>query len=236
MSIELINNDCIEELKKIKNESIDLVVLDPPYKIISGGSSIKKRPDDVGGIFNKMHNVNSQTKNAARTGKLFKHNDIKFKNWLPDVFRVLKDGTHCYIMVNDRNMQEMLNEAEKVGFKIQNILVWSKGTHTPNKYYLKNNEFIIMFRKGKAKNINNMGTKTIIEIPNIKRGEKLHPTEKPVELLELLISNSSNENELVLDCFMGAGSAAVACKNLNRRFVGMELDEEYFKIAKERIK
>jgi site-specific DNA-methyltransferase (adenine-specific) len=230
--IELINGDCLVELNKLSDNSVDLVLIDPPYKIITGGCTNIRRIDEAGGIFNKR---NKFTKEAAKSGKLFKHNEIKFKDWLPDIFRVLKQKTHCYIMINDRNMNEILNEAEKVGFKIQNILVWSKKTHTPNRYYLKNCEFIVMFRKGKAKNINNMGTKTIIEVNNIKKGTKTHPTEKPVDLLKILIENSTNKNDLVLDCFMGSGSCAVASNETERDFIGIELDEEYFNVANKRI-
>ena len=91
-----------------------------------------------------------------------------------------------------------------------------------------------MLRKGNAKSINNMGTKNILEVKNII-GKKVHPTEKPVELNEILIGNSSNEGDLVLDPFMGSGSSGVACKKLNRDFIGIEIDEKYFNIAKERI-
>ena len=66
--------------------------------------------------------------------------------------------------------------------------------------------------------------------------KKLHPTEKPVDLIKELIYNSSNENDIVLDCFMGCGSTGVACIETNRRFYGIELDEKYFKIAEERLK
>ena len=68
-----------------------------------------------------------------------------------------------------------------------------------------------------------------------KTGNKLHPTQKPVNLLELFIKQSTNEEEVVLDCFMGSGSTGVACMNTNRKFIGMELDENYFNIAKQRI-
>ena len=92
-----------------------------------------------------------------------------------------------------------------------------------------------MMRKGKAKNINNMGTKNVLEINNILGGKKTHPTEKPVELNKIFINNSTNENDTVLDLFMGSGSSGVACKELNRNFIGIEIDEKYFNIAKERI-
>lgn len=224
--IELYNNNCIEKLKDIKDKSIDLIVTDPPYKIIKGGCS---------NIKNKENKNNTFTKNDAKSGKLFKHNDIKFSDWLCDVFRVLKDNTHCYIMVNDRNIQELLNEAEKVGFKLQNILIWDKGNHTPNRYYLKCFEFIVMFRKGNSKNINNMGTKTILKVDNIIKGTKTHPTEKPVELINILISNSSKVGDTVLDPFMGTGSSAVSSLICDRNFIGIELDNEYFLVAEKRV-
>lgn len=242
--IQLINGDCLKEMKKIKDNSIDLIVSDVPYKIKTGGSPINFDSNQPSGIFNKIKTnmieknelkskwINKKNPNA-HNGKLFNHNEIKFSDFLPDLYRVLKNGSHCYLMVNNSNLNDLINEAKKVKFIEQNILVWKKNNATPNKYYMKNCEFIIMLRKGKAKNINEMGTKSVIEINNIKN--KKHPTEKPISLNEILIKNSSNENDIVLDPFMGAGSCGVACKNLNRNFIGIELDKDYFNIAKERI-
>lgn len=76
---------------------------------------------------------------------------------------------------------------------------------------------------------------SIIEFSNAKQKGKVHPTQKPVPLLEYLIKTYTNEDEKVLDFTMGSGSTGVACKNLNRNFIGIELDESYFNIAKERI-
>lgn len=171
--INLINGDCLEEMKNIEDESIDLVVTDCPYHIISGGCTNIPRKDEPSGIFNRR---NTSTQANAKNGKLFNCNDIKFRDWLPDLYRVLKDNTHCYIMINGRNLKELQQEAENVGFQFQNILVWNKGNATPNRYYLNACEFILMLRKGNAKNINNMGTKNVIDVKNI-RGNKLHPTE-----------------------------------------------------------
>lgn len=229
--IDLKCGDCLEIMKDIPDNSIDLVVTDCPYHIVSGGCTNIPRKDEPSGIFNRR---NTFTQKNAKSGKLFDNNDIKFKDWLPDVYRVLKDGTHCYIMINARNLKELQQEAENVGFKFQNIIIWNKGNATPNRYYLNSYEMILMLRKGKAKNINNMGCKNIVDIKNI-RGNKLHPTEKPVELNELFIKNSSEQGDTILDPFMGVGSCGLACKNTNRNFVGIELDEKYFNIAKERI-
>lgn len=121
-----------------------------------------------------------------------------------------------------------------MGFKFQNIIIWNKGNATPNRYYLNAYEMILMLRKGNAKNINNMGTRNILDIKNI-RGNKTHPTEKPVELNEIFIQNSSNKGEIILDPFMGTGSCGVACEKLGRNFIGIEIDKKYYDIAEKRI-
>ena len=100
---------------------------------------------------------------------------------------------------------------------------------------MKNCEFTLFFKKGKAKTINNPSSKMVHKFNN-PTGKKLHPTEKPVDLMEMYVLNSSNKSDLVLDPFMGSGSTGIACINTGRSFIGIELDEKYFNIAKERIK
>jgi site-specific DNA-methyltransferase (adenine-specific) len=226
-SIELIHGDCLVEMKKIPDDSIDCFISDVPYKLTQGGVT--------GKISAKITGValNFKNKNTKNGNGNFKHNDIKFSDWLPDIFRVLKDKSHCYVMVNDRNLQELLNEATKSKFKLLNVLVWNKNNAMPNHWYMKNAEFIVMLRKGGAKYINNQGTKQIIQVNNVRN--KQHPTEKPIDLMKILIENSTNENDIVLDPFMGSGSTGVACINTNRNFIGIEMDDKYFKIASERI-
>ena len=265
-SIQLINGDCLKALKDIPDASIDLVVTDCPYHIVSGGCS-KGAYGNGNGIFTKNHEPSrifnrrriaykksggyilegtkhialggvlddNDSTTYARQGKLFKHNDIKFCEWLPEIYRVLKNGTHAYIYINARNIKDLQTEAEKVGSQYQQLIVWDKGNATPNRYYLNVYELVLMLRKGKARNINNMGDKNIIRIKNILGGKKTHPTEKPVELNKVFVINSSNEEETVLDPFMGSGSCGVACKETGRNFIGIEIDKKYFNIAKERI-
>lgn len=229
--MKLYNDDCLNILKTIPDESVDLVCTDCPYHIVQGGCTNIPRGDEPSGIFDRR---NAFTQKNAKTGKLFDNNDIEFEEWLPEIYRILKQDTHCYIMINARNLAELQQKAEKVGFQFQNILIWYKNNATPNRYYLNAYEMILMLRKGKAKNINNMGTKNVLQINNII-GNKNHPTEKPVELMKILIENSTVGGDIVIDPFMGAGSTGVACKELNRDFIGIEIDEKYFKIAKERI-
>ena len=246
-NIKLYNADCMEVMKDIPSESVDLIVTDCPYKIISGGITIEERKDELSGIFQKRaksDGTNCSNKwlkkdenaiiSASKNGTMFTYNNITFKEWLPEIYRVLKNKAHCYIMINSRNLKDLQVEAEKVGFKFQNLLVWDKGNVTPNQYYMGGYELILMLRKGGAKPINNMGTSNIIKIPNII-GKKQHPTEKPIRLMEILIENSSKEGNLVLDPFMGSGSTILAAIKNNRRFIGIEKEKNYYDIALKRI-
>ena len=105
--------------------------------------------------------------------------------------------------------------------------------------YMSQFEYIIMIRKGKHKRINNCGTSDVLNIPNKKlkdeNNKTIHDTEKPVDLMKILIENSSNEGDIVLDPFMGIGSTCVASKILNRQYIGFELDENYYSVANNRL-
>lgn len=174
----------------------------------------------------------------VRAGKLFQHNDIAFSEYLPELYRVLKKGTHCYLMINSRNLTELQQEAEKAGFVFQNLLVWNKTNSggTPNKYYMQKCEFILMLSKRPARNINEMGTPNLLSVPNILcKGEYNHPTQKPIELMKVLISNSTNKGDIVLDPFAGSGSTLIAAKQLERHYIGYEIDEKYYNMAMKRL-
>lgn len=234
-NVWLMLGDCLERMKDIPDGSVDCAVIDPPYKIVAGGCR-KVAKNECSGILNKRLENNKRTDlvKAVRTGKMFKHNDIKFEQWLPELYRVMANKTHTYLMINSRNLAELQNKAEQAGFKFQNLLIWDKGNVTPNCYYMQGYECILMLRKGGAKTINNRGTSNILRVPNII-GNKKHPTEKPVGLLEIMIENSTSVGDTVIDPFLGSGTTGVACINTNRNFIGIELDEGYFKIAQDRI-
>ena len=233
--IDLKQGDCLELIRSIGDNSIDCAVIDPPYKIVAGGCR-KVAKNECSGIFNKRRESNKRTDwvEEVRTGKMFKHNDIKFEHWLPELYRVMADKSHTYLMINSRNLAELQNKAELAGFKFQNLLIWDKGNVTPNRYYMQGYECILMLRKGGAKTIVNKGTSNILRVPNII-GNKKHPSEKPVELLEIMITNSTHEGDIVFDMFMGSGSTGVAAVKTNRRFIGFELDDKYFGIADKQI-
>ena len=220
------NEDCIEGIKRIPDESVDLIITDPPYKITARGNG-----GNSGGMFQKK---------ITNSGKVFKHNDIELEDYLPELYRVLKQSGHCYIMTNNKNIPKFLRIIEESDFHYIKNLIWVKDNKIMGQTYMSQFEYVIMLRKGKHKRINDCGTSDVLQIKNSKtkddNGKTIHPTEKPVELNEILVKNSSNEGDTVLDIFMGLGSCAIACINANRNYVGFELDENYYEIANERIK
>lgn len=223
--IQLYNGDCLELMKNIPDGSVDLVLTDPPYPTTSRGNA-----GNSGGMLQKEIN---------KKGKVFEHNNIDCSEYAPEFYRVLKDGSHCYVMTNHINLIKMLNVFTDCGFHFIKSLIWNKGNKIMGQYYMSQFEYILFFRKGKGKKINNCGTSDIISVPNKKtkdeNGKNIHDTEKPIELMSILIENSSNENDVVLDSFMGVGATALACINTNRNFIGIELDKGYFDIAEKRI-
>ena len=217
----LMFGDCLERMKEIPDGSVDLCVSDIPYKLTGGGKgdgANSKRPK---GILED----NSQLMKVP-----------KFEDWLPELYRVMKSGTHLYLMCNFKNLNDLMNKSLVVGFKHINLLVWEKNNCTPSQFYMKNCEYTLLLRKGKSKYINNIGdSKTVHKFNNIL-GNKVHPTEKPEELMNFYVENSSNRGDTVLDMFMGSGSTGLAALNTSRKFIGIEMEEKYFDISVNRLK
>lgn len=223
--IQLFNGDCLEVMKELPDNSIDLIVTDPPYKLTSRGGN----PTSGGMIRSQI----------GMRGQVFNHNDVKIEQWLPILYKKLKESGHCYIMTNHKNLHHFLNITEKTGFHFIKSLIWDKQNKIMGQYYMSQYEYILFLRKGKGIKINNCGTPDILSIKNKKlkdaNNNNLHDTEKPIQLMKILIENSSKENETVLDPFMGIGSTGLACIELNRDFIGIELDRDYFDISEHRI-
>ena len=126
---KLYNQDCLDVMKDMQDNSVDLIVTDPPYKVTSRGSS-----GGTGGMLKSEIN---------KKGMVFNHNSITFNEWLPECFRVLKDGCHAYFMTNNKNLSKMLIAVESAGFSIFKTLIWVKNTAITNMYYMDNHEYII---------------------------------------------------------------------------------------------
>lgn len=220
----LYNTDAIEWLKTLDNDSVDLIVSDPPYRVSQHGHS------GLGGIFKTKVGEDKKL-----NGKLFEHNEVDVNDYAGELYRVLKPDSHCYIMTNDRNLQNFLNVFTNIGFNFCKLLIWDKQNKITNQYYMNQVEYILFIYKGRNKQINNCGTSNLISVNNVKNKTHNHPTEKPVELMEILIKNSTNEGDLVLDPFVGVGATPVACQNLKRNFIGCEIDKKYYDTTMERL-
>ena len=215
-------------LSKIDDGFVDCIFTDIPYLVKNGGSN----KSSFGG-----HNT-SDVKQVAllSKGKLFKHNDISPNTYLPELFRVLKETGHIYIMTNSTHLADVINDMKNAKFTINNILVMVKNNAVVNQHYMKNCEFTIYARKGKQRPLNNRGVKSALDtmMPNPKT--KTHPTEKPVEYIKTLIGNSTQKGDVVLDPFCGSGSTGEACKALGLNYILNDIDKEYYKKTKNRIK
>ena len=222
---KLINGGCMECMRTLEDESIDLIVTDPPYPTTSRGHA-----GNSGGMLQKEIN---------KKGKVFEHNNIDCTEYAPEFYRLLKDGSHCYVMTNHINLIKMLNVFTDCGFHFIKSLIWNKGNKIMGQYYMSQFEYILFFRKGYGKKINNCGTADILSVPNKKtkdeNGKNIHDTEKPVELMKILIENSTQKGDIVLDPFVGVGATALACIESERDYIGIELDENYYNIANERV-
>lgn len=216
----LLAGNALTRMSQIPAESIDLVVTDPPYRNISGGTGSPGRP--VGIL-------------SENDGKIFDHNSITASDYAPYLYRVLKEGSHCYVMTNLLNLRETWDAMRDAGFDLHNLLVWHKNTCTPNRWYMKNCEFTLFFRKGRARTINNPSSKMVHAFDNLTGPDKLHETQKPVELMRLYVENSSRPGDVVLDPFMGSGTTGEACMVTGRSFVGIEVDPKYMARACERL-
>lgn len=216
---DLRHGDCLELMKNISDGSVDLIVTDPPYTMTKRGKSCRPNwmPNNMG-------------------DNVFGSKLPETQVWIDECYRVTKDGSHFYTFCNTNDVRNYLNCAEKAGFKLHNIITMIKNTGMPNRWYLKNCELVLFFRKGKAKPISDMTSRDWekVTMPTAKNG-KLHITQKPLCFITKLVTNSSNEGDTVLDPFMGSGTTGVACVNTGRNFIGMELDARYFEIAQKRI-
>lgn len=132
---QLMFGDCLERMKEIPSGSVDLCVSDIPYKLTGGGKGDGVNSNRPKGILSD----NSQLMNVP-----------KFEDWLPDLYRIMKDGSHIYLMCNFKNLNDLMNKTSDIGFKHVNLLVWEKNNCTPSQFYMKNCEYTLLLRKGKV--------------------------------------------------------------------------------------
>lgn len=280
--IELINGDCFETMKTLKDSSIDIVITDIPYAIdFSDWDVVHSNKNSALGGSTKHQSENTNFKRRGKPINGWSSDDKnignEYKEWLDkqfkEVFRLTKEGSPILIFSSRRFQHKVAQSLEDSGFVIKDILIWKKeGCHTKaqrincvlekrglahedyDSYRLGNlkpmYEPIIYAFKPYKKTVTDCFLKNkvggfncdsdgvvpsnILEFDRVKNGE--HETQKPTDLIEKLLNIFSiDENHAVLDFTMGGGTTGVVCKKLNRKFIGIELDEKYFEIAVNRI-
>jgi site-specific DNA-methyltransferase (adenine-specific) len=226
MRVNYIDNmDCLEGLREVPDKSVDLIVTDPPYFLSMGHAGPKGMKQGT-----DMLNSNRTFNDLAICTPFYKELFREFR-------RVLKEDGAFYFFTDWRGYAfyfPIIN-AE---LPVRNLIVWDK-ISGPGSYYTYAHELVI-FGTAAPKLRNKGGTnvwrqKAFSSGASKTNGEKVHPTQKPVELIAKMIEDSTEPGAVVLDTFMGSGTTAVACLRTGREYIGFELDEKYHAIAQQRV-
>lgn len=227
----LYNADCLDIMKHMPDKCVDLVLIDPPYNI---GQENKRT---------KVGNKIISNKEAWGEWDNFDNKDFdKFMfDCLDKWFLLLKEGGSLYCFTaREKNGFYCDYACHNIGFKYQNTMEIYKKNPLP--HFTKTNwrscfELAFYISKNKPKTFNFMDQYVMKNVYDYVIGNKEseHPTEKPIEAISLYIQVSSNKNDIVFDGFLGSGTTAVACEQLNRQWIGVEISEKYCEIAKKRI-
>lgn len=229
MNIELYNDDCLNVLKDIGDSTIDLIIADPPYEVSATNG---------GGTVNKIKKLNKSLQDLEQANITKGYDIEKFGEEFIRVMNEINIYLWCNKIQIPRYFDFYVNK-HKCKF---DIICWHKGNALPtySNKYLSDTEYLLYFRKGKGKcfpqSYDDAKTYYIAPINHGDKKKYKHPTIKPLDITEKIIRNSSRKGQLVLDPFMGSGTTGVACKNLERDFIGIELNPEYYEIANQRIK
>lgn len=207
---KIIQGDCINYLRKLPNNCIDLLITDPPYG------------DDVAYGWNN---------------KVIRNNKNPLINCLAlaEFYRILKKNSSVYIFTNWKHypfLTEFILRYTK--FKIRHVVVWKKHNFGLGWAFRHQYELILIIEKGKPKyNLTNFSD--VQTCSHINHNKNNHPHQKPVDLIIKMLEHSSKEGDLILDPFCGSGSICVACQQTGRKWIGVELDEEYVRVARGRV-
>jgi len=231
----IVCGDALLELKKFPDESIDLILTDPPYQIRW------KSQIELHGRKAFYHNYQEL--------KEFDNIDVKelYKKIYPEFDRILKSTGSLLMFVRNEKVTYAVDEGLRNNLDTKTIISWHKTNPLPQvrkvnylssiesilwqaRWFDKKIQFTFNFKKQKEMH-------NFIEMPICSGNERTsHPTQKPLKLIEHLIEIHSNPNDLILDPFIGSGTTAVACKRLKRNFIGIDISEKYVKLAEQRIK
>ena len=214
----LYQGDCLNVLPSLDNDSVDLIIIDPPYGIDFDTNRRKKKPDNVGAILND--------------------DDFAFElmsKITPELHRILKDDSAIYCFCR-WDVYPQFKEILEKQFHLKNLLIWVKNVHGMGDLegsYATQYECIIFAVKGRHL-LNDGRDPDVLFFDKVPAGGLIHSHQKPEKLIKYLINKSSKEGDTVLDCFLGSGTTFYACQNNRRSCIGVELDPKYIDIIKTR--
>lgn len=233
----LYHGDCIEVMKKITESSVDMVFADPPYFLSNGGLSINS---------GKVVSVNK-----GEWDKKENYSDVEdfTYRWLKEAHRLLKPCGTIWVSGTVHNIFDVQRVMKLIGFKMINMIVWHKSDPPPLIYKNKfrfSYELIIWAKKEKSPvfnyddmyNFNDTEMEDVWTLPAVQMHEKkfgYHPTQKPERLIERIVLSCTQQGDVVLDPFLGSGTTCYVAKKLNRRFIGIEKEKNFFEIALKRV-
>lgn len=246
--------DSYKLIKDIPDNSIDLVIIDPPYEYTTGGGAgcfgtkKKKYHDEYYKVAINTNSSNKQYKNKEqkrvwedkkRSREEIKHISSGFDlELLNELDRILKK-INIYIWCSKHQVESLLKHYLDKECNIE-ILTWHKTNPLPtmNNTYANDTEYCIFARENGVPLNGDYETKRKYYVTNINTKDKdkfKHPTIKPLKIIKNFIINSSQKGDIVLDCFSGSGTTCVAAKELDRKFIGIEINPEYYKISLDRL-
>ena len=230
LTVELHLGDCLEVMRSMPDKSVDAVVTDPPY--CSGGFS------ETGRRQAKGQGLRSET---LREAGWFINDNMGTAGliWLlrqmaTEAHRLLKDGCSMCVFTDWRMVSTLAPALESTGFRWQNLVVWDKGNPGLGFGFRPQHEIILHYVKGTGKYYRK-DISNVLRAKRVPAQEKDHQTQKPVDLIEQLVTLVADAGDVVLDPFAGSGTTGVACAQTGRNFIGVEIDPEYYAIAEKRI-
>lgn len=216
---KIYNEDCISGMPNIPDKYVDLIVTDPPY-LINYKTGYRK---------DKEHRFNKVILND--------NNEQLIKDYIKECYRILKNDKAMYLFCSASKVDFFKQELEKY-FEIKNMIIWVKNNHTAGDLtaaFGRKYEIIFLVNKGKCE-FNGKRETDVWQFDRVAGDSLIHQNQKPIELIKKCIIKHSNVGELVFDGFMGSGTTAAAALDTDRKFIGFELDEGYYKVCLERIK
>lgn len=228
-TIDIRNDDAYAVIKDLKKSGtvVNHIITDPPYNISQE---------------NQLHSLSNSKRQGVDFGEWDKNFDLY--SWIGDYCDILDKNGSILIFNSYRHLSHIIDALEKHNIIVKDVIVWQKSNPMPrntNRRYVQDMEFAVWGVKKGAKWVFNKlenqkymrGLYTTATVSGKERTE--HPTQKSLDLMKKIVAVHTNTGDIIIDPFMGSGTTGIACKELNRRFIGIEKDKKYFKIAQKRL-